>query len=37
MCEVYGPAVTLKRQGLEPEIHASRAGPYFLENFVQFR
>jgi ribosomal protein S18 acetylase RimI-like enzyme len=30
-CEVYGLAVTLKRRGLEPEIHASRAGPYFLE------
>jgi ribosomal protein S18 acetylase RimI-like enzyme len=30
-CEVYGLAVTLKRRGLEPEIHVSRAGPYFLE------
>ena len=30
-CEVYGLAVTLKRRGLEPEIHASQAGPYFLE------
>ncbi len=30
-CEVYGLAVTLKRRGLEPEIHASRKGPYFLE------
>jgi ribosomal protein S18 acetylase RimI-like enzyme len=30
-CEVYGLAVTLKRRGLEPEIFASRAGPYFLE------
>jgi ribosomal protein S18 acetylase RimI-like enzyme len=30
-CEVYGLAVTLKRRGLEPEIYASRAGPYFLE------
>jgi ribosomal protein S18 acetylase RimI-like enzyme len=30
-CEVYGLAVTLKRHGLEPEIHVSRPGPYFLE------
>jgi ribosomal protein S18 acetylase RimI-like enzyme len=30
-CEVYGLAVTLKRRGLDPEIFASRAGPYFLE------
>jgi len=30
-CEVYGLAVTLKRRGLEPEIHASRSGPYFLD------
>jgi ribosomal protein S18 acetylase RimI-like enzyme len=30
-CEVYGLAVTLKRRGLEPEIYASRTGPYFLE------
>jgi ribosomal protein S18 acetylase RimI-like enzyme len=30
-CEVYGLAVTLKQRGLAPEIHASRAGPYFLE------
>jgi ribosomal protein S18 acetylase RimI-like enzyme len=30
-CEVYGVAVTLKRRGLEPEIYASQAGPYFLE------
>ena len=30
-CEVYGLAVALKRRGLEPEIYASRAGPYFLE------
>jgi ribosomal protein S18 acetylase RimI-like enzyme len=30
-CEVYGLAVTLKRRGLDPEIHVSRAGPYFLE------
>jgi len=30
-CEVYGLAVTLKRRGLEPEIYASQAGPYFLE------
>jgi ribosomal protein S18 acetylase RimI-like enzyme len=30
-CEVYGLAVTLRRRGLAPEIHVSRAGPYFLE------
>jgi ribosomal protein S18 acetylase RimI-like enzyme len=30
-CEVYGLAVSLKRRGLEPEIHVSRAGPYFVE------
>jgi ribosomal protein S18 acetylase RimI-like enzyme len=30
-CEVYGLAVTLKRRGLDPEIFASRSGPYFLE------
>src|ERR1700676_3642001 len=30
-CEVYGFAGRLKRQGVEPEIHASRTGPYFLE------
>jgi ribosomal protein S18 acetylase RimI-like enzyme len=30
-CEVYGLAVTLKRRGLEPEIYASHAGPYFLD------
>ena len=29
-CEVYGLAVTLKRHGLDPEIHVSRPGPYFL-------
>ncbi len=29
-CEVYGLAVTLKRRGLDPEIHISRGGPYFL-------
>lgn len=30
-CEPYGIAVTLKRQGLLPEIHVSQPGPYFLE------
>jgi ribosomal protein S18 acetylase RimI-like enzyme len=30
-CEPYGLAVALKRHGLEPEIYANRAGPYFLE------
>jgi ribosomal protein S18 acetylase RimI-like enzyme len=30
-CDPYGVAVTLKRHGLEPEIHASRPGPYFLD------
>jgi ribosomal protein S18 acetylase RimI-like enzyme len=29
-CEPYGMAVTLARHGLSPEIHVSRAGPYFL-------
>lgn len=29
-CEVYGLAVALKRHGLEPEIHVSHNGPYFL-------
>ena len=31
-CEVYGMAVTLKRHGLDPEIHVSRPGPYFLDS-----
>jgi hypothetical protein len=31
-CDPYGVAVTLKRHGLEPEIHASRPGPYFLDS-----
>jgi ribosomal protein S18 acetylase RimI-like enzyme len=30
-CDPCGIAVTLKRHGLAPEIHASRAGPYFLD------
>jgi ribosomal protein S18 acetylase RimI-like enzyme len=30
-CDPVGVAVTLKRHGLEPEIHASQAGPYFLD------
>ena len=30
-CDPYGVAVTLKRHGLEPEIHASHGGPYFLD------
>jgi ribosomal protein S18 acetylase RimI-like enzyme len=30
-CEPYGMAVALRRHGLRPEIHASRAGPYFLD------
>jgi ribosomal protein S18 acetylase RimI-like enzyme len=30
-CEPYGLAVTLKRHGLEPRIHASHGGPYFLD------
>ena len=30
-CDPYGLAVTLKRHGLEPEIHASHGGPYFLD------
>jgi hypothetical protein len=30
-CDPYGVALTLKRHGLAPEIHASRPGPYFLE------
>ena len=30
-CDPYGVAVTVKRRGLEPEIHVSHAGPYFLD------
>jgi ribosomal protein S18 acetylase RimI-like enzyme len=30
-CEVYGLAVALKHHGLEPEVHVSRPGPYFLD------
>jgi ribosomal protein S18 acetylase RimI-like enzyme len=30
-CEIYGMAVTLKRRGLDPEVYASRRGPYFLD------
>jgi ribosomal protein S18 acetylase RimI-like enzyme len=30
-CEPFGVAVALKRRGLNPEIHVSRAGPYFLD------
>lgn len=30
-CDPYGLAVTLKHHGLEPEIHVSKRGPYFLE------
>jgi len=30
-CEPYGLAVALKRRGLDPAIHVSRAGPYFLD------
>jgi len=30
-CEPYGMAVTLKRHGLAPELHASHGGPYFLD------
>src|SRR6266542_3411997 len=30
-CEPYGMAVALKRHGLEPEVHVSHAGPYFLD------
>jgi ribosomal protein S18 acetylase RimI-like enzyme len=29
-CDPYGIAVTLRRHGLAPAIHASHAGPYFL-------
>jgi ribosomal protein S18 acetylase RimI-like enzyme len=30
-CDPFGVAVTLKRHGLAPEIHASRLPPYFLD------
>ena len=30
-CDPYGLAVTMRRRGLDPEIHVSRPGPYFLE------
>src|SRR6266566_2402749 len=30
-CEPYGLAVLLKRHGLDPEVHVSRRGPYFLD------
>ncbi len=30
-CEPYGMAVTLRRHGLQPEIHVSRPGPFFVE------
>ena len=30
-CEPYGLAVALRRNGLNPEVHVSRRGPYFLE------
>jgi ribosomal protein S18 acetylase RimI-like enzyme len=30
-CDPYGLAVTLKRHGLEPRIHVSQRGPYFLD------
>src|SRR5215510_3241304 len=30
-CDPCGLAVTLKRHGLEPRIHASHGGPYFLD------
>jgi ribosomal protein S18 acetylase RimI-like enzyme len=30
-CEPYGMAVTLKRHRLEPELHVSHPGPYFLD------
>lgn len=31
-CEPFGLAVALARRGLEPEIHVSAAGPYFLDS-----
>jgi hypothetical protein len=30
-CGPFGLAVTLKRHGLDPEVHVSKAGPYFLD------
>jgi hypothetical protein len=30
-CEPYGLAVALRRHGLDPEIHVSARGPYFLD------
>jgi ribosomal protein S18 acetylase RimI-like enzyme len=30
-CGPYGMAVTLKQQGLEPELYVSHPGPYFLD------
>ena len=30
-CEPFGVAVALKRRGLDPAVHVSRAGPYFLD------
>ncbi|MFL5105010.1 MAG: peptidase C39 family protein [Xanthobacteraceae bacterium] len=30
-CDPYGLAVILKRHGLEPRIHVSHGGPYFLD------
>jgi ribosomal protein S18 acetylase RimI-like enzyme len=30
-CEPYGLAVTLKRHGLNPQVYATRPGPYFLD------
>ena len=31
-CEPFGVAVALKRHGLDPRIHVSEGGPYFLDN-----
>jgi ribosomal protein S18 acetylase RimI-like enzyme len=30
-CDPYGLAVAMRRRGLDPEVHVSRTGPYFLE------
>jgi hypothetical protein len=30
-CDPYGLALTLRRRGLDPEIHVSHRGPYFLD------
>jgi ribosomal protein S18 acetylase RimI-like enzyme len=30
-CDPFGLAVTLKHHGVEPELHVSRDGPYFIE------